>query len=524
MNFIALYQALDTSQSTQAKKDALVAFIGTATGDESARGIGLLLGHPLPNRLPTGILKQCAVQHHPEAPWLFEACYAAVGDLAETLAILLANPAQAPQTTEPVLSEWDQLLGQLKQMPPDLLADRLTAQLASFARDEAFLFLKLSTRGLRVGVSRGVVHDALARVTGLDRAIIDERMMGTFQIHADWLSALNQPATAMEIQSQPVPFLLALSWTDTDQARVRPEALVAEYKWDGIRCQLIKSEHLIRLWSRGDHDITTQFPEVVDWAKTLPSGLILDGELLVMHAHGLGSFQDLQTRLNRKRVTPQLRASHPVIFRPYDCLRFEGRDLRATPWHQRRQALDSLAIKSSPIIEASTWEALALARDGSRAAGAEGLMLKHRDGLYLGGRKPGLWWKWKLDPMTADCVLLYARAGHGRRASLHTDYTLGAWRDHTLVPVTQAYSGLTDQALKEIDRWIRKHTLNRYGPVREVTPELVFEIAFEGIARSNRHKSGLALRFPRIIRWRQDVTIEDADHLSHFERLLSASR
>ncbi len=521
MNFVGLYQSLDASQSTLAKRDALIQFIKTADALESAFGIALLLGYRLPQRLSHRMLRQTASHIFTDTPWLFEDCYAAVGDLSETLAILLADTERPAADKVPVLTDWVAQQQRLTQMAPEQVPNAVITTLQDLSRDEAFLFLKLSTGGFRVGVSRGLVHDAIARVIGIDRAVIDERLMGGLTPERNWLELLSQPVSDAEAQARPLPFLLANPWQPEDQEHMSPDSLVAEYKWDGIRCQLIKTDDLIRLWSRGDHDITTQFPDLVAAAQSLPSGLILDGEILILKEGHPESFASLQVRLNRKRVTNALLASHPAVFRAYDCLRYGGDDLRDRPLHERRERLASLPVEQSPQIEAETWEQLTQAREAARQVGAEGLMLKRSDGPYLSGRKAGLWWKWKLDPMTADCVLIYAQAGHGRRATLHTDFTLAAWQEDQLVPVAKAYSGLSDAELKQIDRWVRDHTEAKFGPVRQVLPQLVFEIGFEGIARSTRHKSGIALRFPRILRWRQDIGIADADHLSHFHQLLA---
>ena len=522
MNFVALFQALDCSQSTLRKKHALVSFIEQADPMESGLGLALLLGHRLPHRLPSKTLKQAAESVFLGSTWLFEACYTTVGDLSETLAILLGDTEAVAETQTPCLASWVARLEALKKAPPEQQTQGLVSWLQTLSRDEAFLFLKLSTGGFRLGVSQGLVHESISMATGIDRAVIDERLMGGLQPDVHWFARLKAPVTQDEADARPVPFLLAHSWQDTLQDTLAPRDLAVEYKWDGIRCQLIKTDSLIRLWSRGDQDITAQFPDITGWAATLPSGLILDGEIIVHKEGQPRPFNDLQVRLNRKRVTRTLLASHPALFRAYDCLRFASQDLRDQPHHDRRTHLDSLGIETSPLQTVADWDALKKIRASAREQGAEGLMIKHRDGHYTGGRKSGLWWKWKLDPMTADCVLLYAQAGHGRRAALHTDFTLAVWQETDLIPVAKAYSGLTNEELKTIDRWIKAHTTDKFGPVRQVKPELVFEIGFEGIARSTRHKSGIALRFPRILRWRTDLTPMDADHLSHFDHLLDS--
>lgn len=521
MNIIALFQALDVSQGIRSKRDACAEFIASADPLESAYTIKMLRGEKIAERIPSRLLKHIAHRHFTNHDWIFDECYGAVGDLSETLAILCSDDHREPDLDSPVIISWLKRIKSMHNGNEDDFVTALYNFLRTLSRDESFLFLKLSTGGFRVGVSRNLIHDAISMVTGIDRSVIDERLMGTFHIDMDWLDRLSRPVSSEEENTRPLPFLLAHPWTDGVHELTEPSDLQIEYKWDGIRCQLIKTDQLIRLWSRGDQDITEQFPDITNSAAHLPSNLILDGEILIQRGDKLGTFQDLQTRLNRSRITKTLLQSHPAIFRPYDCLRYSGEDLRMRPLHFRRSVLETLPIEASPVLSVTHWEQLNGLRLNAGAQDAEGIMIKRRDGHYEGGRRAGLWWKWKLDPMTADCILIYAQAGHGRRASIHSDFTLAVFDGEHLVPITKAYSGLSNDELKEVDQWIRTHTIEKFGPVRQVRPELVFEIAFEGIARSSRHKSGIALRFPRILRWRRDIGMQDADTLESFEALLA---
>ena len=358
----------------------------------------------------------------------------------------------------------------------------------------------------------------------MDRAVIEERMMGGFTPDELWLDRLKAPVTQDELDARPLPFLLAHPLSESEALGLDPTSVAVEYKWDGIRAQLIKTHETIRLWSRGDQDITEQFPDIVEDATTLPPQIILDGEILAGTPKELQTFNELQTRLNRKRVTQNLLKTNPAFFKAYDLLRLDGEDMRGRHLVVRKDALAKVNVIQSRVLYPTSNQDIQEMRQKARAESAEGVMIKHQQSTYTGGRKAGHWWKWKLDPMTADCVLIYAQAGHGRRASLHSDYTLACWnQSNELVPVAKAYSGLTDAELNAMDQWIRKHTLQKFGPVRQVEPLQVFEIGFEGIARSNRHKSGIALRFPRILRWRQDVGPKDADSLMHFETLMNDS-
>ncbi len=524
MNFVQLFQILDTSQSTNAKRNGLVEFIQKADPLESALAVEALTGRRDRKHMKPSLLKKAAYQAFADESWLFDECYAAVGDLSETLAILFANQDAVSQIDQPILDEWRQRQYALSQQKPEVLVSELPLLLNTLSRDEAFLFLKLSSGGFRVGVSKGLVHEAIARAIDMDRAVIEERLMGDFSPDPDWLDRLKAPVTQDELDAKPLPFLLANPMSESEISALNPTDVLVEYKWDGIRAQLIKTHETIRLWSRGDQDITEQFPDIVEVATTLPSQIILDGEILAGTTEHLQTFNDLQTRLNRKRITQTLLKTHPAFFKAYDLLRLAGEDLRGHPLIARKAALSKIAVSQSLTMHPMCSESIHAMRQEARGKGAEGVMIKGKQSCYVGGRKAGHWWKWKLDPMTADCVLIYAQAGHGRRASLHSDYTLACWnQDNELVPVAKAYSGLTDAELKDMDQWIRKHTLQKFGPVRQVEAFQVFEIGFEGIARSTRHKSGIALRFPRILRWRQDVGPKDADHLTHFEALMSGS-
>ncbi|MGA1207076.1 MAG: ATP-dependent DNA ligase [Litorivicinaceae bacterium] len=521
MNFIGLLWALDRTTKTREKRALLVEFLTTGDAQEVAYGCTHLLGQ----QSVTGqrrLLRETAVSHLGDET-LFEAAYAAVGDLAETLSLLINDPEAVLDRTTPVIDDWlsDIAAIQSAPSPPEALRHRLS-QGPAFAN---WVFLKLWTGGWRLGVSQGLITNALATVTGQPQSVIAERLMEAGSPDRSWLSRMKTPVSADEQQRSAVPFCLAHGWRPELADTSSPEEFIIEYKWDGIRCQLIRAQGVTRLWSRGDQEITAQFPDVVEASQHLPDHCLLDGELLVMDSGRPAPFQSLQTRLNRRRVSRNLLNSHPVEFRAYDLLRLAGNDYRETPLHARRALLFTLPVAHSETLVLTSWEAVDAARAMAATVGAEGLMLKSRDSLYYSGRKQGVWWKWKRDPMTADVVLLYAQAGHGRRARLHTDYTFGVRTDNgEWLTVAKAYSGLTDTELKHIDRWIRQHTIASFGPVRQVTPTLVFEIAFEGIARSTRHKSGIALRFPRILRQRLDLSIDDADGLSQFETLLDDSQ
>ncbi|MEO0663695.1 MAG: cisplatin damage response ATP-dependent DNA ligase, partial [Planctomycetota bacterium] len=328
--------------------------------------------------------------------------------------------------------------------------------------------------------------------------------------------------------ARPYPFYLAYALEDGPDSLGDSADWRAEWKWDGIRGQVVRRAGEVLLWSRGEDHVNSGFPELVDSFREIPDGTVLDGELLAWKDDRPLGFHALQRRIQRKSVGKKLREEVPVRFVAYDLLEENGGDLRALPTEERRARLEAFVaahpldgLGLADVVEGETWDDLAVLRATSRERGVEGLMLKRRDATYGAGRTRGEWWKWKIDPLTVDTVLVHAQRGHGRRASLYTDYTLAVWADDgTLVPVAKAYSGLTDAEIRRVDRFVRQNIVERFGPVRSVTPQLVFEIAFEGIAPSTRHKAGLALRFPRIARWREDKAPAEADRLADLQRLL----
>jgi DNA ligase-1 len=394
---------------------------------------------------------------------------------------------------------------------------------------QRFVWNKLITGAFRVGVSQRLVTRALAEVTGIDSAVIAHRLMGSWEPTPDFYEQLMSEDTEDADTSRPYPFFLAYPIED------EPEPLLGEidqwqieWKWDGIRAQVIRRQGEVFIWSRGEELVTDRYPEVAEAAERLPDGVVLDGELLPWKDDKVLPFAQLQRRIGRKNLSKKMLKEVPIIFLTYDLLEYEGDDIREWPMWKRREQVTSIVqavehphLLLSPMVERTTWEALAELREESRDRHVEGFMLKRLESPYRVGRQRGDWWKWKVDPYTADAVLIYAQRGSGKRASLYTDYTFGVWNgEGELVPFTKAYSGLTDAEIREVDRFIRRNTREKFGPVRTVKPELVFELAFEGIQRSSRHKSGIAVRFPRILRWRKDKPTQQADTLETIQALL----
>jgi DNA ligase-1 len=440
-----------------------------------------------------------------------------VGDLAETIALVLPPPTTA-EAGDP-LHVWveDRILP-LRDLPEAEQEVRLLDCWARLGQQERFVFNKLITGAFRVGVSELLVTRALAAVSGVDAKVISHRLMGDWSpTGAMWQRVIEPGETAVD-RAHPYPFFLAQPLDVEPRALGDREEWLAEWKWDGIRAQLIRRGEVTALWSRGDESIAGQFPEIMADATRL-SDCVLDGEILAWKGGRVMPFAALQKRLGRKNPGRKVLADSPVIFLAFDLLEFAGEDWREHPLEERRAKLHEIVhsipggsrFDTSSQVRAPSWETLAIARSKSREEGTEGLMLKRRDSAYGVGRPRGTWWKWKIEPYTLDAVLIYAQQGSGKRASLFTDYTFGLWKDGELVPFAKAYSGLTDEEIREVDAFIRTNTLERFGPVRTVKPELVFELGFEGIQRSARHKSGIAVRFPRMLRMRKDKPIGEAN-------------
>ena len=548
--FATLYRELDGSTSSLAKQAALQTYLRTASPADAAWMVYFLAGGKPRQLVPTKLLRELARDAAGLPEWLFVESYEAVGDLAETVALLLPAPL-AP--VDRSLSDWmAQQLLPLRGLSPEELAQRLTRQWNELDSSECLVYLKLITGAFRVGVSKLQVTQALAAVSGVDAKRIAQRLMGYTHIGArpvanDYLALIAAPEDAegaVPDAGQPYPFFLAhpfnLPLAQFDAALGPPSDWMVEWKWDGIRAQLVRRGGPATIWSRGEELISERFPELVQIGETLPDGTVLDGEILVWRgAPGqVQPFAELQKRIGRKTLGPKILREIPVVLCAYDLLEDAGRDLRAEPQSARRARLEALldahahaALLLSPLLSADSWADLAQQREQARTLGVEGMMLKRRDARYGVGRTRdvGLWFKWKIDPLSVDAVLIYAQRGQGRRASLYSDYTFAVWSGppadsaRQLVPFAKAYSGLTDEEMRRVDAVIRKTTVETFGPVRSVAPTLVFELGFEGIARSSRHKSGIAVRFPRMLRWREDKPVAEADSLDTLAALLPAT-
>ncbi|MEM9425792.1 MAG: ATP-dependent DNA ligase [Pseudomonadota bacterium] len=527
--FAALFQALDQTTKTTAKVAALAAYFGEAPDNDKLWTIALFSGRRPKRAITVTRLREWAAEKAGIPLWLFEESYPIVGDLAETIALVLP-PAR--ETGDMALSEQIAEIKALGAADDDARKAAILAAWDRYTTAERFVFNKLITGGFRMGVSQKLMTRALSRATGIDEAELAHRLMGDWTPDTTDFDKLILAPDPQADLSKPYPFYLAYQLDDAIESLGDPTDWAAEFKWDGIRGQVILRGAAHFTWSRGEELMTDRFPELSALTDFVPDGTVLDGELLAWDytSDSPQSFNALQKRIGRKTVPKKLLSDAPVVLRAYDVLEWQGEDIRALPFDARRSKLDMLfetvpfdvPLRLSPLLSFPDWSDLATQRATAREIGAEGVMLKRRDSPYRDGRKKGDWWKWKLDPLVIDAVMIYAQAGHGRRANLFTDFTFAVWSGNDLVPFTKAYSGLTDAEFREITAWVKKNTLERFGPVRSVKAQHVFEIAFEGIQESTRHKSGVALRFPRMSRWRKDKPVGEANTLDDLKDILAA--
>jgi len=542
--FSELYEELDTTTSTNLKVAAMVRYFNAASPADAAWAAYILSGHRLKRFIGPALLRRWLVEISALPEWLVEESYATVGDLAETVALLLeTEPSGTTVVPDLPLSTWieDRLLP-LREVDEGHQRVAIAEWWRTLPYRECFILNKLLTGELRVGVSELLVIRALSEVLHIDRADVTRRLMGEWRPSAEFWRGLQSAAAPASDPAAPYPFFLASPLEENPHSLGPIENWLAEWKWDGIRSQLIRRQGRLFIWSRGEELMTERFPEILAGAARLPDGVVLDGELVAWRAGAIRPFAELQQRIGRKKVTSAILEQVPVRFLAYDLLEENHIDVRSLPLRERRERLtamlrgaaDDRAVSEgipsgeilgiSAAVSANTWEELTQLRAQSRQRAVEGLMLKALDSSYGTGRQRGSWWKWKVDPYSFDAVMLYAQPGHGRRSNLYTDYTFGVWNNDELVPVAKAYSGLSDREILDLDRWIRAHTTEKFGPVRQVEQSQVFELAYEGIAASTRHKSGIALRFPRILRRRMDKPASEADKLSDLQAVLEAHR
>jgi DNA ligase 1 len=531
--FRQLFLELDSSTRTIDKVQALERYFATAPASDAVWALYFLMGRKIKRAVNTRLLRQWVLTETKLPEWLLTECYEAVGDLSETIALLLPTvEAELNRDDGLRLSELvEQRILPLRNLTVEQQRELVTNTWRRLDAIERLLWHKLLMGEFRVGVARTLVARAFAKVAGVTPEIMAHRLMGAWQPTTEDYAHLQDPMPGRTDPGQPYPFFLAHPLEDAPDTLGDVEEWHAEWKWDGIRAQLIRREGQILVWSRGEELITDRFPEVAEVGRRLAEGTVLDGEILCWWNEQPLPFAVLQKRIGRKSVGRKLLADAPAIYMAFDLLELAGIDQRSSALAERRALLESLMakvgpgidVRLSPRLEAITWQELIEKRQTARQLLVEGVMLKRRQSAYGVGRPRGDWWKWKIDPYSVDAVLIYAQRGHGRRASLYTDYTFGVWQSGELVPIAKAYSGLSDTEIREVDAFIRANICNSFGPVRQVRPELVFELHFEGIQLSRRHKFGIAVRFPRMHRWRKDKLAHEADTLDLVKALAKST-
>lgn len=532
--FAELIMKLATTTKTNAKLEAIRAYFSEATSEDKIWVIALFTGRRPKRSVNSALLRASCMQAANIDPWLFEECYHTVGDLAETISLLIPeSDIDTKDVVEYSLSHYMNLLRNIGKEDDDVKALFVSEAWTQMNRSEIFVFNKLMTGGFRIGVSQKLMVNAIAKTTDVSPSIIAHRIMGDWNPATISFDELMSTEHSAADDSKPYPFYLAYAIENEVSELGNEDEWQAEWKWDGIRGQIIKRNDELFVWSRGEELMTDKFPEYKILQELLPNGTAIDGEIISLATPSEEGnfaplpFSALQTRIGRKNITSKQLKEAPVGFIAYDIIEENAKDIRMISMLERRKKLEEIISKInvpflhlSPIINFNNWEELINVRKQSRDKGSEGIMLKRKNSEYKDGRKRGDWWKWKIDPLTIDAVMIYAQKGSGRRSNLYTDYTFAVKDGDNLVTFAKAYSGLTDKEFAQVDNFVKRNSIEKFGPVRTVKPELVFELAFEGIAESKRHKSGVALRFPRMSRWRKDKKPEDINTLDDLKMML----
>jgi DNA ligase-1 len=524
-DFANLINALDSTNKTTLKQEAIIEFLSVAPSQDKLWFLALFTGKKPKRNINSNYMRQWAMEIAQIPEWLFQESYSSVGDLGETISLILPPPQQELDLP---LSVWMEKIMTLKDATEEEKKDFVWNAWNSLDYVERFIFNKLLGGSFRIGVSSKTLINSLAKFYQIEPNAVAHSIMGEWNPSEIDFDKLIQGEYTNTNLSKPYPFCLAYALEKDLEELGTPEEWIVEYKWDGIRGQFIKREGEVFIWSRGEELVTDQFPEIKEELEKWEGNFVIDGEILAYKDEKVLNFNELQKRLNRKTLSKKMLEEIPISVFAYDLLEWEGEDFREVPFHQRREQLmlllelnSSEKVYLSERIDFDVWEQLPEIRENAREINSEGLMLKNANSPYHTGRKKGDWWKWKIAPLTIDAVLIYAQKGSGRRSAYYTDYTFAVKKEGELVTIAKAYSGLTDKEIQEVSRFISKNVLEKFGPVRTVKPELVFELAFEGIGFSNRHKSGVALRFPRILRWRRDKKVEEIDDIEDIKKLIS---
>ncbi len=525
-NFVQLFQRLEQSTQTDDKVEALANYFQEAAGKDKLWAIALLLSQHRPKRsVNAAQLREWALEYTNIPDWLFEASFQVVGDLTETISLILPNP---PRPVQESLSYWIDYIRELADLEEAQRREQVQAAWAQLNPDERFIFNKLITGGFRMSIAQTIMVKALAKATGQEESVLAHRLLGDWTPDSTTFETLVLAGQTVADPSKPYPFYLAYTLEEATENLGDAAEWLAEYLWDGIRGQIVVRSGEVFVWSRSEELLSDKFPEFQLFKTALPNGTVIDGEILAFKDGQVLPLQVVETRIGRKNLSKSVLQQAPVVFRAHDLLEWQGEDWRARSLAERRAQLEALVhefpcagvLQLSSAIPFDSWPALDAERARSRAFNSTGLMLKRKNSPYGIGRQYGNWWKWKVDPHTVAAVLIYAQAGNAENANLYTDFTFAVWDGEQLVPFTKAYAGLSDAEYHEINTWIRQNTLERFGPVRSVNPELVFELAFEGIQFSKRHKSGVTLRSPRIVRWHRDKPAAAADRLEKLKQLM----
>lgn len=523
--FARLLTSLSNSTKTNDKRDLLVAYLREADDEDRLWLIAAFTGRRPKRLVNSTLMKLWCTEVTGMPQWLFDESYHHVGDLSEAIALMLPDPGEAEEDVS--LGSLMRTLQDLQKATEEEKRAFIKQQWDKLPRESCLVFNKLIMGGFRIGVSEALVVQALATYTGKDPQAVAHLISGNWSPFTTTFSDLINEEVHVTDLSKPYPFFLAYSLEGGAENLGAPEDWQVEWKWDGIRGQLIRRSGNLYLWSRGEDLITDKFPEIQSLQPLLPDGIALDGEVLAFRDGLPISFQYLQTRITRKNVSKKQLTEAPTVFMAYDVLEWKGEDIRNRPQSERRALLEGLVhtihsphLILSPLLDFGSWEELPGHLEGARERACEGFMIKRKGAIYQAGRRRGDWWKWKVDPLSVDAVMVYAQKGHGKRSGLYTDYTFAVRDGQSLVPFAKAYSGLTDKEIAQVDKFVKANSIEQFGPVRTVKPELVFEIGFEGIAASGRHKSGVAVRFPRILKWRTDKSANEIDTIEHLKELL----
>ncbi len=523
-HFAELINALESTNKTNAKIDAIIDYLERAPDDDKVWFIALFTGKRPKRNVNTNYMKEWALEITGLPFWLFQESHSSVGDLGETISLVLPPPTEKIERT---LSQWMNDIIGLKGKSDDDKKDFVLRSWNGLDYTERLIFNKLLGGSFRIGVSDKTLINALTKFSDQESSTLMHSLMGKWVPEEASFQELISAENINPDNSKPYPFCLAYPLEKEPEDLGTPDEWLVEYKWDGIRGQIIRRNDEVFIWSRGEELITEQFPEITEAVQQMKGNFVIDGEILAVRDNKVMNFNELQKRLNRKTLTKKMLSEIPIQVFAYDILELENNDLREKPISARRAMLEELLLNEGPeyirlsqAISFENWNDLNQIRESSRDINSEGLMLKKKDSFYHSGRKKGDWWKWKINPLTIDAVMIYAQKGSGRRSAYYTDYTFAVKNGDALVTIAKAYSGLTDKEIMEVSRFVNKNAIEKFGPVRTVKAELVFEIAFEGIGFSSRHKSGVALRFPRILRWRKDKTVNEIDDLEEIKKLI----